>query len=297
MNKEVKTIPTQTKLLAIFITAILALLTTVAVFAATSPNKVEYIEPLAHTTMQTFDTNDCAAMPKYSTLELTDTRNGQKYRVRKMPDNKCWMIDNMKLAGVTLTNTDSNITDLTYNLMAISATHGTVDDTPYVDDPAINSPLKNNCINNMGTSPDSLTGCGYLYSWSAATAGTGNGISSGDATGSICPINWRLPTGTATGDFAVLNGSMLAGTLAEPSTENTDTSRANWWSTGIFSGSYAGNYYGSTWGYQGNNANWWSSTVNSGSDAYFSGVSYNSLGVGASITPQYYGFSVRCVLN
>lgn len=298
MNKVVSTILTQTKLLAIFITVILALLTTALAFAATEPSRIEYIEPLSHTTMQTFDTNDCAAMPKYSTLELTDTRNNQKYRVRKMPDNKCWMIDNMKLAGVTLTPADSDITT-NYSLMAISSTHGTADDTPYVDDPSLNSPLKNNCINNMGTSPDSLTGCGYLYSWSAATAGTGNGMSTTgqNAAGSICPVNWKLPKGTQEEDFAILNGSMLRGALSGPDTTNTDDSRANWWSTGLFSASFAGTFSGSEWSEQGYLAVWWTSTVINAAEAHNAGVYYGHMNAGGSVSLQYTGRSVRCVLE
>jgi len=61
-----------------------------------------------------------ASPPAYTTTNwapfttvLTDTRNGQNYRVRRLPDNRCWMIDNLKLATpgtpLTLTSTDSDV--------------------------------------------------------------------------------------------------------------------------------------------------------------------------------------------
>jgi uncharacterized protein (TIGR02145 family) len=60
--------------------------------------------------MQAFTKAKCQALPVYdssnpnpsSTVTLTDTRNNQQYRVRKLADNNCWMIDNLKLElGVT----------------------------------------------------------------------------------------------------------------------------------------------------------------------------------------------------
>lgn len=266
------------------------------------------------TTMQTMTAEVCALADydnanngnnENNTVILTDIRNDQDYRIRKLADNRCWMIDNMKLANATLTPADSNVLS-NYSLMAISSTHGTTDDTPYVDDPAINSPDKEYCINNTAQggsgfiesySPDSLTGCGYLYSWSAATAGTGDGISTDgqNATGSICPVGWRLPTGTSSGEFAVLNGSMLSGTPSAAAITNTDVSRANWWSTGSFSGSYAGAFNVSMWYFQGSYSYWWSSTALSAANAYIASVSHVGL-YPMDATNQFGGQSVRCLL-
>ncbi|GHU07890.1 hypothetical protein FACS189431_3190 [Alphaproteobacteria bacterium] len=270
-----------------------------ALITVTSPINVEYIAQTP-TTLQGFTGDDCASMQLYTTMTLTDTRNSQNYRVRKMPDNHCWMIDNMKLADVTLTPADSNVTS-NYNLMAISSTHGTDDDTPYVDDPALNSPFKRNCTDGMMTDPDSLTGCGYLYSWSAATASTGDGISSGNATGSICPSGWHLPRGSTagefmTGEFIVLNGSMLTGVLSAALDGNTDAMRANWWANGPFSGTYAGYFNGSVWSDQGYYGYWWSSDTASDTVAYFARVSYDMLNSGNVGMHQHYGYAIRCLL-
>ena len=46
---------------------------------------------------------------------------------------------------------------------------------------------------------------GNFYQWNAATAGTGGTITSQNATDSICPKGWRLPTG-GFGEFSALFG-------------------------------------------------------------------------------------------
>jgi uncharacterized protein (TIGR02145 family) len=80
-----------------------------------TPLAVDYnlTEP-THTTMQSFTGSDCANLQTYTTIELTDQRgDDQRYRVRKMPDGRCWMIDNLKLGGtgapIILTSADSNV--------------------------------------------------------------------------------------------------------------------------------------------------------------------------------------------
>jgi hypothetical protein len=60
--------------------------------------------------MQAFTASDCQALTIYdktkpgtdpdnqaSTVTLKDTRNNQKYTIRRLQDGKCWMIDNLKL--------------------------------------------------------------------------------------------------------------------------------------------------------------------------------------------------------
>lgn len=55
-----------------------------------------------------------------------------------------------------------------------------------------------------------LKAYGGYYTWNAATAGTGASTtySSRDASSSICPKGWRLPTGDSDGDFKVLNDAL-----------------------------------------------------------------------------------------
>lgn len=83
-----------------------------SVYALTllSPTSLTYQAPLTHTTLQSFTADDCATMATYTTLKLTDTRNNKAYRIRKMPDGHCWMIDNLALS--TATHISANDTDI-----------------------------------------------------------------------------------------------------------------------------------------------------------------------------------------
>ncbi len=67
-----------------------------------------------------------------------------------------------------------------------------------------------NCTKSANTaaSPNASGSCrvydahylvGVYYEWTAATAGTGGAVSSGKASGSICPKGWRLPDGSPAG--------------------------------------------------------------------------------------------------
>jgi len=51
--------------------------------------------------MQDFSSSACAAMPMGKAEIWTDARNNAKYRIKKMLDNKCWMIDNLAYGGGT----------------------------------------------------------------------------------------------------------------------------------------------------------------------------------------------------
>jgi uncharacterized protein (TIGR02145 family) len=138
----------------------------------------------------------------------------------------------------------------------------------------------------------SKTGCGYLYSWYAATNGTGTyPLSSGEASGSICPANFRLPTGGDTGEFAYLNAYMAG--VTPPST--SDSYYANWHPAGSWQGVFSG-YWLNGLNYQSSNGYFWSSTVNSSSYPYRM-VFYPSSVSPASYNSKSYGFAVRCVAS
>ena len=96
------------------------------------------------------------------------------------------MLDNLKLGStsspLTLTSADTNIAS-NFILPQLTTTG-----TPDFDNPAAYGPVPG------------ATNYGYLYNWSAATAGesrTSHDETEGDAPYSICPANWRLPIGGA----------------------------------------------------------------------------------------------------
>jgi uncharacterized protein (TIGR02145 family) len=334
-----------------------------AVTTVVSPLNVEYIPTQPHTTMQTFDVNDCANMPPYTTLVLTDTRgNNQDYRIRKMPDGRCWMIDNLKLGGtgsdITLTPADTNLHVITTpnnsnspanptgnfvlpanpivnaagratngrcdsTVVSVSGTDGamtctgtttvtgTDDDEIYnfagYADPsnAANTGGSDSCIPGApGLSADSLTGCGYLYNWYTATAGTGvydtpadTAANANTAPSDICPAGWHLPKagagGTTGNEFATLNGAMYNGGAASVA-NNADT-QFSWRANGPFAGAYSGGWVNG-FDAQGYYGFYWSSSAVNATSARYLYFHYSHVNLGSSDNGKGVGYSVRCIL-
>ena len=279
-----------------------------------NPSRTETIgsSTTSNITMQNFTQSNCNAMTVGQVVSLTDSRNNQTYRIKKMQDNKCWMVDNMKYLGegITISNVDST-TGIIYNNESgkLNTVDGTFTQSTENSDKAFyNNPMSASYC--YGTSiQSSYTKCGYLYNWYAATAGTGTYATSTEGTnvsGSICPTGWRLPSAysdgsTATGngtsstaaDFPVLNASMNAGSLTTGST--TSSYYANWLFTGAWSGVFSG-YWGNGFGSQGSNGYYWSSTAYSSTYARNLSFSSSSVFPGNRSSSEFYGRAVRCVL-
>jgi uncharacterized protein (TIGR02145 family) len=271
----------------------------------------------------------CSALSVGTIVVLTDTRDGQNYRIRKMEDGKCWMIDNLKLAGGTTLTTDN--TDLDGTEAAYFATAWAS-----ISEPVQNSDQHNQgvCLNidGDGLGVTSVTGnyltCDGTSTWSTDNARyivyhdptpyrwvcrngaminadsltgcgylynwytTTAGSNPSSATASICPSGWNLPTSTNAG---VLNGSMKTGVPSGSSATNDRTTRPNWLYNGKWQGTTHGRYasYGSN--------------SNIGTEGYYmmnylsSSGSLNMINIGPSniytnTTISYYeGGAVRCI--
>ena len=173
-------------------------------------------------------------------------------------------------------------------------TEVTSDMTPYTEaenegkDPADNVAVS-------GSNYDAHYLVGNYYSWPAATAGSGNEISSsGDATDSICPTNWRLPLSSSTynetpGSFYYLLNQYGLTSSPTSGNNNITTSPLYFVRSGYVSPGYNLNYAGRSGTY-------WSGRAYSSSYAYY--LNFNSSGVVPSGShTRYIGFSVRCVAN
>lgn len=135
---------------------------------------------------------------------------------------------------------------------------------------------------------------GNFYQWNTATAGTGGTIKSGEASGSICPKGWKLPTSTTTGDFQRL---VTAGGIGNNVTKLVSApyyftkSGVIWQSSLLFGGvGYAGRY--------------WSSMAADADEAlyayllYFFGdevISPSDSGASSSVPSRRIGISIRCI--
>jgi uncharacterized protein (TIGR02145 family) len=254
--------------------------------------------PFTPTTFAEFTADYCSnEMVLDDIITLIDERDDQEYRVRKMADSKCWMIDNLKYSYGIVMSDDYSYTPDYYDYPHFwdppSVWNG---DVSYCDPYASNNVFTEN--------PESKTGCGYLYNWAAATEGTGVSSTIGDATSSICPINFRLPRGgnvkNVNNDFDQLNATMAGYTSNQDSgytTSNYYTYYTNWSPTGPWQGVFA-DFYGGMPGGGIHNASrgayYWSSTAY---DTY----NVSGLELYSSFNPNYSlykinGYAIRCLM-
>lgn len=122
---------------------------------------------------------------------------------------------------------------------------------------------------------------GY-YNWYTATAGTGtHSVVAGNASASICPKGWRLPTGSSGGEIQALYnkypGTLLTGRPAD------------WALTGIYSG--IGNAFASV----GAEGYYWASTANDADIAWSIYLYASQDAIPAAWARKYDGLTVRCI--
>ncbi|MGO2140773.1 MAG: prepilin-type N-terminal cleavage/methylation domain-containing protein [Leucobacter sp.] len=250
------------------------------------------------TTMQTFTGSHCSALATFTgsntsaVVSLTDSRGGttRTYEVAKLADGNCWMLNNLKLGSTTSTTTltpaDSNVAS-NFTLPQLTTSGATEYDLPraYGSIP--------------GDTGSGTTNYGYFYNFSAATAGeTRTTLTTGNAPYSICPANWRLPTGGSTGEFAWLNAKMNNPSAAAPSTATGSGYYQNWQPTGPLKGLFSGVWDAGFDGQGGAGLLWSASARPGGSDSAFS-ASFGPSDVrpGDDIDARRYGIGVRCLLN
>jgi uncharacterized protein (TIGR02145 family) len=198
------------------------------------------------------------------TIILTDTRNSQNYRIRKLADGKCWMIDNMQYASGTYY---SPINQSTY------CTQGYSGEDAY----------------DYG----SITGCGYFYTYPSSInlCPTGWRVPRGGTNLNLNSADYN--------EFAWLNAKMANPSATTPSTATTTYQKwqinadwagvlAGWWFPGQ-------NYNDRRFGF------YWTSTALI-KDAYnmeFSASSISHPGNAdyTSDDDDAERYAVRCILN
>lgn len=134
-------------------------------------------------TMQNFNS---LSLSIGQSTRLTDTRDGNVYKVKKLADGKVWMSQDLRLGGtsaITLTTADS---DVASSFVLPASSNG-----------AFNLVMGR----TASVYVDNIHGTGY-YNWYTATGGEGGWVGSGatadlvpqsEVSHSICPKGWRLP--------------------------------------------------------------------------------------------------------
>ncbi len=178
------------------------------------------------TYMQEMTPEICAAAVEGETLRPIDIRDGERYWITKLADGRCWMTEDLDFAiaseadgGTTLDPATSNVstsktinsdstTGSTYRIRRETSVGDGGEITRYI---ARNHGTASNYYNGVDTPFDSTEWhyrIGTFYGYGVATAGSGDNITSGNATESICPKGWYLPSaGYAGADFNTLSGA------------------------------------------------------------------------------------------
>ncbi|MBR3253894.1 hypothetical protein IKF86_01455 [Candidatus Saccharibacteria bacterium] len=159
--------------------------------------------------------------------EVQDRRDGNVYKIQRLADGKCWMLDNLRLDLVATdqatlqgnTNASSQTLDYLKNEGGRSAgnNYATAGVSYWTSSYSYSAPLiaikDASDTEGTGWKPDTVASVKYgdgsgkigvYYNYCAASAGSycyGNGTSAstsvGDAGEDICPAGWRMPIGGA----------------------------------------------------------------------------------------------------
>lgn len=136
--------------------------------------------------MQSFS---CDSMAVNEKTTLIDSRDGSDYEVVKLADGKCWMTQNLRLVGpLTLTSENSNVVS-SWEMPAQPS--GGDYDYGWVSGSS-SSASSYNLIEYIDSEDEQI---GVYYNYYVATAGTISGVyNSNEATSSICPKGWKMPS-------------------------------------------------------------------------------------------------------
>ncbi|MBP5674878.1 hypothetical protein J6W91_00940 [Candidatus Saccharibacteria bacterium] len=247
---------------------------------------------------------------------LIDKRDGKKYLISKLADGNCWMSQNLALdltsgEQVVISNNDGTTSYATPNnttQIAVGVKWSKADNNWRSYHPQELEAYYVGGITKSGAPTGSgdeylWESTGNYYNWYAATGGTGTAtMAAGDATSSICPKGWRLPTSAGTKSFVNLFGtaySLVVGTDSEPAGTAFRADPLNF----VLAGGY--NYSKKIIDHQEENGFYWMSTSAPEYDDETGEVTntdsaYRMSSKTTYIKPQGtyhkgYGFPVRCV--
>ena len=247
------------------------------------------------TTMQ--EVGSCpATLTTGMVYQLTDTRDNQTYRVAKLKDGNCWMLQNLKLGRSTSTltltpaNSDVGSNYVLNNKLPDGKFHSyTIDGVPNQ-----NNSTEYYCTGD-GTASD-WESC--YYNWYTATAGTGTTYiaSQGqNVNNSICPAGWTLPTQPQFQQLYNQYPSAAQMEVANPTTtkENTPTVGQVTSTPGFL---LSGDYDAGGANNLGSGGRYWSRTARNAQHAYDLAMNTSSVNL-ASVRSKYDGFTVRCLVQ
>ena len=180
--------------------------------------------------MQDFD---CTTLESQKIVTLVDNRDNHEYKVKKLPDGKCWMIQNLTLSatdliteGKALTSANTNIPSSDTNSYyvpprntryatansitnsAVATASASVNfDTSYSNHPQVAYKAKGDTSHSTGNALPEDTAWYPFYTATLGFSYYNDGKTSGSSPRDICPKGWRLPHTTDSGTNVTTVGS------------------------------------------------------------------------------------------
>ena len=234
---------------------------------------------------------------------VTDSRDGEQYKVQQLADGKCWMLDNLRLDptnstilnGLTTSNTHVDSASLTSlksgnrSAGAQYASSGFVkwdssNPSNVYNQAKANADLKDNIAGSYGAGSGKI---GVYYNYCAASAGSycyDYNSGTGSASYDLCPAGWRMPMGSYSGEYFRLYAMAYASNY---------TNFVNALST-----PFPGYFNNGSPIERGQRGYFWSSTYSNNNNMYHLYLDGSSSYVQASRYDfRFYGYSVRCLLG
>ncbi len=226
--------------------------------------------------MDTWD--GCSSLAEHETVCLADPRDYRTYRVRKLADGKCWMIDSLKFGGNYGDTDGCSANSGVGNYGSGGSQNATMAQETFATGYYGHCRAINSTYNN------------YLYDWVAALQSTlayyGSSTTFTPPQQGICPTGWHLPSGNTSGEYGT-----LVSAYNNSSTDILDASKGNF--------ALSGDAYYSSGSliHQGIYGLYWSSTAYDSNGAYNLWVTSGGVGVGNGGDYKADGFAVRCIKN
>ena len=228
--------------------------------------------------MQDMTADVCKSVAIGTTGELYDTRDKEIYSVRKHEDGNCWMTSNLRLNAkglianahsTTLTASDTDIAGGSY-VLPDSDING-FDTSDYY-------------VSQMYYAGNPINGA--YYSWTAATAGSGDAnLTKGDAPSSICPKGWKLPPVGGLGSYSNLT-TIIGASNSEAGSKLIRSQPYDF--------VLAGTVYNKSLNYLGIDGRYWTRTAYSAANACYLYIITPSVNP-TNVNNRGAGFTIRCV--
>ncbi|MBR3269951.1 hypothetical protein IKG07_01745 [Candidatus Saccharibacteria bacterium] len=231
--------------------------------------------------MQNMNPSYCTTDP----IQVLDIRDMQEYTIQRLGDGNCWLLDNLRLGAVELTEPLSTANTNMSPSVAFALPESTTFGHSFTE-PQLNADFANTTVTSYGAGSGKN---GVYYNYCAATAGTYcTTTSSGNAQYDICPAGWRMPTGGASGEYQALANIYTGTTASNPNSLQYNLSTA----------------FGGTWDGDTKAPSERNTRVDFFSSTRYSNTNnaYRLYVTPTSVTPQHQGrrdngFMMRCVLN